>query len=111
MILSQLYFQKTGRIEGYSTLKIPVTYKPQETGEWETSVIIHLENFMHSPPISVTIRGRCVDLPIYVEKEIYDMEICLLKHIYREQLVFHNRGNKAMKVQMVLPFEVRKFIH
>ena len=65
---------------------------------------------MHSPPINVLVRGRCVDLPIYVEKDIYDLEICLLKHIYREQLVFHNRGNKAMKVQMMLPFEVRKFI-
>lgn len=38
------------------------------------------------------------------------MRICLMKHMYREKLVFHNRGKKAMKVQMILPFEVKKFI-
>lgn len=71
---------------------------------------MHLENFLHSPPIQVKIQGNCVDLPIYVEKELYDLDICLMNQMYREKLVFHNRGGKPMKIQMILPPEVTKFI-
>jgi hypothetical protein len=109
-ILDQLFFAKSGKIEGYSTIKIPITYKPKEIGSWETKINVYFENFLHSPPINLKIRGSCVDLPIYVEKEFYDLEICLLNNMYREQLVFHNRGNKPMKIQLVLPMEVSKFI-
>jgi hypothetical protein len=73
-------------------------YKPKEIGKWETSLVVHFENFLHSPPILVKIQGNCVDLPIYVEKELYDMEICLMNQMYREKLVFHNRGGKPMKI-------------
>jgi hypothetical protein len=40
-----------------------------------------------------------------VEKETYDFQICLFSHIYREKIVFYNRGNTSMKIQMVTPKE------
>jgi len=40
----------------------------------------------------IKIRGECIEVPIYVEKPLYDFEICLLNHIYREKIVFFNRS-------------------
>lgn len=65
---------------------------------------------MHSPPIRVELLGRCVELPISVEKKVYDMEICLMDNIYREELVFVNSGANPMKVQVVIPKETKQFI-
>ena len=60
--------------------------------------MVYFENFLYSPPINIILKGECVKVPIYVEKEVYDFEICLLNHIYREKLVFYNRSSNAMKI-------------
>ena len=48
--------------------------------------------FQHSPPINLIIRGECIEVPIFVEKPLYDFEICLFNHVYREKIIFHNRS-------------------
>ena len=48
-------------------------------------------------------------MPIYVEKDIYNFEICLLNHTYREKLVFFNRSPNPMKIQIVPPKETKNF--
>ena len=30
--------------------------------------MLYFENFMHSPPINIELRGECTEVPIYVEK-------------------------------------------
>lgn len=50
-----------------------------------------------------------MEVPIYVEKQVYDFEICLLNHVYREKLVFFNRQQNAMKIQIVPPKETKNF--
>lgn len=109
-ILSELRFQKMYKVEGYSQLSIPIKYIPKHIREWSTVIELFFENFMHSPPIRVELRGRCVELPISVEKKVYDMEICLMDNIYREELVFINSGVNPMKVQVVIPKESKQFI-
>ncbi len=54
-------------------------------------------------------RGECVEVPIHVEKGVYDFEICLMKHCYREKLIFFNRSQNAMKIQIVPPKETKSF--
>ena len=106
----ELKFQKQYKVEGYSKLLIPVKYIPKKIREWSTYIELTFENFMHSPPIRIELKGRCVELPISVEKKIYDMEICLMNNTYRDELVFSNSGSTAMKVQVVIPKETRQFI-
>ena len=57
----------------------------------------------------ILFRGECIEVPVYVEKNIYDFEICLLNHIYREKIVFFNRSNTSMKIQMEVPKETKRF--
>jgi hypothetical protein len=109
-IFQELKFQKLFKIQGYSDLKIPVKYIPKKIREWSTYIEISFENFMHSPPIRIELKGRCVDLPISVEKKVYDMDICLMGNTYRDELVFNNSGSTAMKVQVVIPKETKQFI-
>lgn len=57
-----------------------------------------MENFVNSPAMHLTIRGECVDVPIQIEKPIYDFKTILINKIYREKLVFHNKSQNTMKV-------------
>lgn len=108
-MLSQLKFPRVSKIQGYSTLEIPFTFAPSEKGEFSLSLLAYFENFMHSPPIHITLKGECVDVPIYVEKPAYDFRICFLNHVYREKLVFYNRSPNAMKIQIIPPKETKNF--
>lgn len=55
-IMSQLKFDKKTKIKGYSELLIPIEYTPTEIGSVDYDIIVYFENFLHSPPIEVTIR-------------------------------------------------------
>ena len=107
--LSQLKFQKVTKIQGYSILELPFTFIPNEKGEFNLSLLVYFENFMYSPPIEILLKGECVDVPIYVERPIYDFEICFLNHVYREKLIFFNRSPNPMKIQIIPPKETRNF--
>ena len=107
--LQQLKFTKFFKIKEYSTLDIPFTYTPTEKGPFSLDLLVYFQNFLHSPPIKIFLRGECVDVPIYIEKSIYDFQICLINHVYREKLIFFNRSPTAMKIQMVAPKETKNF--
>lgn len=106
---AQLKFPRTSKIQGYSTLDIPFTYIPNEIGNLNLSLLVYFENFMYSPPIEINLKGECVDVPIYVERPIYDFQICFLNHVYREKLIFFNRSPNAMKIQIIPPHETKNF--
>lgn len=107
--LLQLKFPRICKIQGYSTLDIPFTYIPNEIGNLNLSLLTYFENFMYSPPIEINLKGECVDVPIYVERPVYDFQICFLNHIYREKLIFFNRSPNAMKIQIIPPHETKNF--
>lgn len=71
--------------------------------------MLYYENYLHSPPLLIELRGICTEVPIYVEKEVYNFQICLFNHVYREKLVFYNRSANAMKIQIQAPKETKEF--
>ncbi|CAK81749.1 unnamed protein product (macronuclear) [Paramecium tetraurelia] len=107
--LKQLKFQRQHVLQGYSMLKIPIQYIPAEVGPFSLPLTLYYENFLHSPPCQIEIRGYCTEVPIYVEKQIYNFQICLFNHIYREKIVFFNRSQNAMKIQIQTPKETKDF--
>lgn len=54
--LQQLKFQKSAKIEGYSHLNLDFAYQPSELGLFEVVLQVYLENFLHSPPLELTLR-------------------------------------------------------
>ena len=43
--------------------------------------------------ISIQARGQGIDLPVYVEREMVDLRICMLDRLYQDSIVVHNRYN------------------
>ena len=41
--------------------------------------------------ISIQARGQGIDLPVYVEREMVDLRICMLDRLYQDSIVVHNR--------------------
>lgn len=48
-------------------------------------------------------------MPVTIEKPLYDFEICLLGHIYREKLVVYNAGDLPMSFKVSQPAATKKY--
>lgn len=80
-----------------------MTITPRAVGSFSLPLQLHFKNFKYSPPIVLQIRCECIEVPIYIEEPLYDLELCLPGHIYRRKLIFHNRSDNPMKVQVHQP--------
>lgn len=60
----------------------------------------------HEEEEVVVVRGSCIDVPIYVEQEEYDLKTCIYDHIFRQHIVLHNHQSVAMKIQVKQPKEI-----
>jgi len=88
--------------------KITFTFKPQELGTFATMLTLTINNgaqgmARYVDEVRVVLRGSCVDVPIYVEQEEYDLKTCVFGHTFRENIVFHNRQSVAMKISVEEP--------
>ena len=81
--LAQVSFKRTAFIEGYSELKIQLTFVPYKLTEIDRQFTLFLENQDYTEPIPIIVKGRCVDVPIYVEKEEYDLNVLIYDQFYR----------------------------
>ena len=64
--LAQVQFKRTSEIEGYSEMKIAFTFVPYKLTSIEQEFTLFFENQDYCDPIPFSIRGACVDVPIYV---------------------------------------------
>ena len=71
---------------------------------------LFLENQDYTKPIPITVQGRCVDVPIYVEKEEYNLNVLVYEQFYREKIILHNRGANAMKIQLTFPKDFKPYL-
>ena len=71
---------------------------------------LFLENQDYTKPIPITVRGTCVDVPIYVEKEEYNLNVLVYEQFYREKIVLFNRGSNAMKIQLTFPKDFKPYL-
>ena len=81
--LAQVSFKRSAFIEGYSELKLQLTFVPYKLTEIDRQFTLFLDNQDYTEPIPITIKGQCVDVPIYVEKEEYDMNVLIYDQFYR----------------------------
>lgn len=62
-------------IEGYSEIKIKFAYAPYKLGYIEEDYTLYFANQDYTKPIPLMLKGECVDVPIYVEKLEYNVNI------------------------------------
>jgi hypothetical protein len=71
---------------------------------------LFFENQDYTKPIPLHLTGRCVDVPIYVEKEAYNMNVMVYDQFYREKIILHNRSSTAMKIQLFFPRDFKPYL-
>ena len=59
---------------------------------------LFFDNQDYTKPIPLRITGTCVDVPIKVEKEEYNLNVMVYDQFYRVKIVLFNRGSTAMKI-------------
>ena len=90
--LLQVQFKRTSEISGYSESKISFTFVPYKLNYVYQELTLFFENQDYTEPIPITIEGQCVDVPIYVENEEYNLNILIYEQTYRQRIILHNRS-------------------
>lgn len=103
-------FKRTTEIDGYSNTKIQFTFVPTKLTEIDERLTLFFENQDYCKPIPIHLTGKCVDVPIYVEKEEYNMNVMVYEQFYREKIVLYNRGTTAMKIQLFFPRDFKPYL-
>ena len=108
--LAQVSFKRTTDIEGYSEVKIEMTFIPYKLTEVEQEFTLFFENQDYTEPIPILISGSCVDVPIYVENEEYNMNVLIYEQVYRQRVILHNRSQNSMKIQLFFPKDFKPYL-
>lgn len=95
----------------HSSSTISFSFKPTMLGSFSTELRLSISNgapgdanFEEERRIIVT--GSCLDVPIYVDQEEYDLQTCIYGHTFRESIMVHNRVSVAMKIQVPKPTQI-----
>lgn len=96
--LAQVSFKRTTEIQGYTSTKIQFTFIPFKLTQVEQHFTLFFENQDYTQPIPITVKGQCVDVPIYVEHEEYNLNVLVYDQFYRQKIILHNRAANAMKI-------------
>ena len=81
--LAQVSFKRTTDINGYSECKIQLVFIPYKLTKIQQDFTLFFENQDYTDPIPISISGQCVDVPIYVEKEEYNLNVLVYEQFYR----------------------------
>ena len=91
------------QIGGYQTKTISFTFTPFKQGRIFQEMTLFFDNQDFTEPINIVAKGECVDVPVYVEKLTYDMQILVYEKTFRERILLFNRGAATQKMQLYFP--------
>lgn len=100
-----------GICKSLGSTKIGFKFVPTTLGEFTTDLRLRISNGApgdanYEKEFCIRVRGSCLDVPIYVDSEEYDMHTCVYGHIFRESVMIRNRGSVAMKIQVQKPTQI-----
>jgi hypothetical protein len=98
------------QVEGYSVKNVAFTFVPMKTGPIFQEATIFFDNQEFTEPIKIVIKGECVNVPVYVDKLVYDLNILVYDKTFREKIIIHNRGTNTMKIQLYFPSDLKNYI-
>jgi len=83
---------------------------PYKLNDIHQKFTLFFENQDYARPIPIDIKGSCVDVPIYVAKEEYNLNIVVYEQFYREKIVLYNRSPNSMKIQLTFPKDFSPYL-
>ena len=104
--LAMLDFPRSSQIGSYSGQTLSFKFSPTQIGEFRETLQVVYQN-SDIPRLNLKITGQCIDVPICVERDLYDFQVCVLNHTYRERIVLRNRSLLPMKIQLTFPKDAK----
>lgn len=92
--------EKMVKGKGYSILSFEFNPRLKEPEVFFGKIILHFDNFLDQPDIEVTVRAEAIQNPVRVMCHEYDMGICLLNSIYRQEIQFENNSSHVSKAEI-----------
>jgi hypothetical protein len=92
--------EKIVKGKGCSILNFEFNPRQKEAEVFFGKIILHFDNFLDQPDIEVTVRAEAIQNPIRVMRHEYDMGICLLNSIYRQEIQFENNSIHVSKAEI-----------
>mmetsp|Transcript_22689 Transcript_22689/g.41078 ORF Transcript_22689/g.41078 Transcript_22689/m.41078 type:complete len:1656 (+) Transcript_22689:42-5009(+) len=95
----------------HGSTKISFSFTPTVLGSFSTTLRLSIANGApgdanYEEERRILVRGSCLDVPIFVDQEEYDMQTCVYNHTFRENVVVRNRVSVAMKIQVQKPVQI-----
>jgi len=84
-------------------------FAPECVKYYEEIIILHFDDDF-TEDILLRVSANGIDVPIYVEKPVYDLKVCTIGNSFQERLMFYNRGSAAMKIEVFLPPKVKDIL-
>lgn len=100
--------KEKGTFPALATDRIPLKFTPSEKGSYETKYVLVVDNdapgdARFKKTYYVKITGTCVPVPLYLEKEIYNLHTIVFDHIFRDKVILYNRRAVTMKIKVEKP--------
>jgi hypothetical protein len=103
----KLGMNSKGYLDPFSAVDIEFVFVPTIAGNFEEKYkIVFAEE--ETKDLMLTVTASAIDLPIYVEREVIDLKICMLERLYQDSVTVHNRSATALRVTFDVPPNVRE---
>ena len=109
-LLKQIKFQLYGQFNGYSKKNVIFTLNARFIGEFNLKCYLKIEYKDKVEFKEFELKFNIVDLPIYSEKKIYDLNYIIINQIFREKIVLINKSPIPYKIQLFFHKDLSDYI-
>ena len=109
-LLKQIKFPLYGNFNGYSKKKVSFVLNARFIGEFDLNCFLKIEYKDKVEYKEFEIKFNIVDLPIYSEKKIYDLNYIIRNQIFREKIILINKSPIPYKLQIFFHRDLNDYI-
>nr|XP_039273717.1 cilia- and flagella-associated protein 74-like isoform X2 [Styela clava] len=99
----------SGEIAAFSSVRLDVIFAPTIPGIIKANFRIAFSD-KDSEPIMVRTTAKATDVPVWIEKQTVDLQICMYDRLYQDQLIVRNRATTALRLNFEVPKELRNHV-
>ena len=109
-LLKQIKFQLYGQFNGYSKKNVSFILNARFIGEFHLKCYLKIEYKDKVEFKEFELKFNIVDLPIYSEKKIYDLNYIIVNQIFREKIILINKSPIPYKLQIFYHKDLNDYI-
>eukprot|EP00794_Sanderia_malayensis_P015259 gene15259-16834_t len=98
-----------GSIAPFSNLKLEIIFAPTIASTVACDFQLQFDD-EESAEIDIIARGTGIDVPVWVEREVVDLKICMFDRLFQDAIVVNNRATSALRLTFQVPKELRDYI-